>query len=100
MICYLLVSKIWPKIPLTKSRKNLWAVINELRHTLGWADAVIARRGEYSLDENVVWEYDARSTNTVVLRLGEFLPGVYSDWVLDVGRELTALSNQTINHSK
>jgi hypothetical protein len=63
------------------------------RNALGWEGSVIALRGAYQLDPNITWEYDVREARSHGAVSGNFLAGIYSDWALEVGRELEVLHN-------
>jgi tetratricopeptide (TPR) repeat protein len=77
-----------------RANKTIWFHAESLRKALGWASSVIALRGAYQLDPDVIWQYDIAEARAQGAFRGEFLKGVYSDWVLEVGRELEALSGQ------
>jgi hypothetical protein len=55
---------------------------------LGWQSSVMALRGAYQLDPNAIWQYDMIEARAKRNFQGEFLKGVYSDWVLELGRTL------------
>ena len=74
-----------------RARKAIWKLVESLRHALGWASSVIALRGAYSLDPNVTWEYDVQTLRDAGKPSRQFLEGVYSDWALDVARELSSV---------
>jgi hypothetical protein len=78
-----------------RARKMVWEHANTLRELLGWQDAVIALGGAYQLDPQTTWQYDIREARALKMFNGEFLAGVYSEWVLEVGRELETLSDNS-----
>jgi tetratricopeptide (TPR) repeat protein len=82
---------LYPDVGYEKSRKNLWALVKLLRRALGWDESVLSLRGAYQLDPSVLWEYDVSEARVRGNFRGEFLSGVYSDWALEVGRELQEL---------
>jgi tetratricopeptide (TPR) repeat protein len=76
----------------SRARKMIWEHASALRVALGWQGALIALRGAYQLDPSAQWQYDIRDSRTARSFSGEFLAGVYSEWVLEVGQELAQLS--------
>jgi Flp pilus assembly protein TadD len=72
-------------------RQSVWKLVNGLREALGWQDSVLSLRGAYQLDPNVSWSYDVREARDRGKPEAEFLKGVYSDWALEVGRQLELL---------
>jgi tetratricopeptide (TPR) repeat protein len=77
-----------------KARKNVWTLVQTLRNALGWKDSVISLRGAYQLDPKASWEYDIDEARETRKFRGEFLAGVYSNWALEVGRELSELHGE------
>jgi tetratricopeptide (TPR) repeat protein len=71
-----------------KARGGIWNLVKTLRQALGWQNSVIALRGAYQLDPNATWQYDMFEARAKRDFQGEFLKGVYSDWVLEIGRTL------------
>jgi tetratricopeptide (TPR) repeat protein len=71
-----------------KARGGIWNLVKTLRQALGWQNSVIALRGAYQLDPNATWQYDMTQARAKRNFQGDFLKGVYSDWVLEVGRTL------------
>jgi tetratricopeptide (TPR) repeat protein len=71
-----------------KARGGIWNLVKTLRQALGWQNSVMALRGAYQLDPNATWQYDMKDARAKRDFQGEFLKGVYSDWVLEVGRTL------------
>jgi tetratricopeptide (TPR) repeat protein len=71
-----------------RANKAVWKLVETLRHALGWASSVIALGGAYQLDPNVTWEYDVAALRARGGTSKKFLEGVYSEWALEVGREL------------
>jgi tetratricopeptide (TPR) repeat protein len=71
-----------------KARGGIWNLVKTLRGALGWQNSVMALRGTYQLDPNVTWQYDMQEARDKRIFQGEFLKGVYSDWVFEVGRTL------------
>ena len=73
-------------------RQAVWKLVNGLRDALGWAGSVLSLRGAYQLDPNATWDYDMREVRERGGGVsGEFLKGVYTDWALEVNRELERL---------
>jgi hypothetical protein len=85
-------------------RQAVWKLVNGLRGVLGWADSVLALRGAYQLDPGALWEYDIAEARAIGVFNGEFMSGVYSEWVLDLGRSLEELGDDAradgLNHSR
>jgi tetratricopeptide (TPR) repeat protein len=79
-------------------RQSVWKLVNGLREALGWQDSVLALRGAYQLDPNASWTYDVREARDRGQPEGEFLKGVYSDWALEVGRQLEMLHSEQPHH--
>jgi tetratricopeptide (TPR) repeat protein len=79
----------------SRARKMIWEHASALRVALGWQGALIALRGAYQLDPSAQWRYDIRDLRTARSFSGEFLAGVYSEWVLEVGQELAQLSSES-----
>jgi tetratricopeptide (TPR) repeat protein len=79
----------------SRARKMIWEHSSALRVALGWQGALIALRGAYQLDPSAQWRYDIRDSRTARSFSGEFLAGVYSEWVLEVGQELAQLSSES-----
>ena len=79
----------------SRARKMIWEHASALRVALGWQGALIALRGAYQLDPSAQWRYDIRNSRTARSFSGEFLSGVYSEWVLEVGQELAQLSSES-----
>ncbi len=77
-----------------KARGAIWNLVKTLRQALGWQNSVMALRGAYQLDPNVTWQYDMRDARAKRKFQGEFLKGVYSDWALEVGRELAGMRGE------
>jgi tetratricopeptide (TPR) repeat protein len=71
-----------------KARGGIWNLVKTLRGALGWQNSVMALRGAYQLDPNATWQYDMQDARAKRNFQGEFLKGVYSDWVLEIGRTL------------
>ncbi len=71
-----------------KARGGIWNLVKTLRQALGWQNSVMALRGAYQLDPNVTWQYDMQDVRAKRNFQGDFLKGVYSDWVLEIGRTL------------
>jgi hypothetical protein len=84
---------LYPNVDLAKARKSIWMLVKFLREALGWSSAVIAMRGAYQLDPHAIWQYDVREFRATATQVTDFLPGVYSDWALEVGRELGNLTD-------
>ncbi len=84
-------SALYPDAPHAKARKSLWALVKLLRQALGWGDSVLSLRGAYQLSPAVTWEYDVAEARVGGGFRGDFLSGVYSDWALEVGRDLQEL---------
>jgi tetratricopeptide (TPR) repeat protein len=80
---------LYPEATRAAARKNVWALVKLLRRALGWEGSVLALRGAYQLDPSVTWEYDVAEARARGEFNGAFLSGVYSDWVLDVERDLS-----------
>jgi hypothetical protein len=59
---------------------------------LGWEAAVLSLRGAYQLDPNVTWDYDIAEARAIRRFHGEFLKGVYSNWVIETGQFLAELT--------
>lgn len=55
---------------------------------LGWEGSIQALRSAYRLDPEAEWQYDVAEARARGEFSGEFLAGVYSEWALEVGREL------------
>ena len=81
----------------SRARKMIWEHASALRVALGWQGALIALRGAYQLDPSAQWRYDIRDSRTARSFSGEFLAGVYSEWVLEVGQELAQLSLESVS---
>ncbi len=85
-------------------RRATWKLVNGLRDALGWADGVLALRGAYQLDPGAIWEYDIAEARASGVFNGEFMSGVYSEWVLDLGRSLEQMGEDAradgLNHSR
>jgi tetratricopeptide (TPR) repeat protein len=81
-------------------RQSVWKLVNGLRKALGWQDGVLALRGAYQLDPDVTWSYDVREARDRGQPEGEFLKGVYSDWALEVGRQLEMLYPEQRHHQE
>jgi tetratricopeptide (TPR) repeat protein len=77
-----------------RASKTVWFHAENLRKAFGWAGSVQALGGAYQLDPDVTWQYDVAEARERGAFRGEFLKGVYSEWALDVGRELEMLSNR------
>lgn len=75
-----------------KRRKAVWKLVNGLRQALGWEDSVLALRGAYQLDPQATWLYDVAEARVKREARAEFLAGVYSEWAIEVGRELQDLA--------
>jgi tetratricopeptide (TPR) repeat protein len=75
-----------------KARASIWNLVKPLRQALGWHNSVMALRGAYQLDPNATWQYDMTDARAKRSFQGEFLKGVYSNWVLEVGRTLEGSS--------
>jgi tetratricopeptide (TPR) repeat protein len=82
---------LYPNATHERARKSVWMLVKFLRDALGWEGSVIALRGAYQLDPTVTWQYDVREARSHGAVQSDFLAGVYSDWALEVGRELEAL---------
>ena len=72
-------------------RQSVWKLVNGLRVALGWRESVLALRGVYQLDPQITWLYDVRQAREQGQLEREFLKGIYSDWALEVGRQLEAM---------
>ncbi len=85
-------------------RRAVWKLVNGLRDVLGWAQGVLALRGAYQLDPGAIWEYDIAEARAKGVFNGEFMSGVYSEWVLDLGRSLEELGDDAradgLNHAR
>jgi DNA-binding SARP family transcriptional activator len=89
---------LYPDVTHERARKSVWMLVKFLRTALGWDGAVIALRAAYQLDPNVTWQYDVREARAHGAVQGDFLAGVYSEWALEVGRELEALHDKGRHH--
>jgi hypothetical protein len=74
-----------------RANKTVWFHAENLRKAFGWAGSVQALGGAYQLDPDVTWQYDVAGSRERGAFRGEFLKGVYSEWALEVGRELEML---------
>jgi tetratricopeptide (TPR) repeat protein len=83
-----------------RARKAIWGHANALREALGWRNAIKALGRAYELDPDAVWSYDIRLARKAGSFSGEFLKGIYSEWALEVGRELEALSADSESKQK
>jgi tetratricopeptide (TPR) repeat protein len=92
---------LYPEATHERARKSVWMLVKFLRTALGWDGAVIALRAAYQLDPNVTWQYDVREVRTQGTVQGgvqtDFLAGVYSEWALEVGRELGKLTDSAVS---
>ena len=77
-----------------KARGAIWNLVKTLREALGWQNSVMALRGAYQLDPNATWQYDMTDARAKRSFQGEFLKGVYSDWALEIGRELAEMRGE------
>jgi tetratricopeptide (TPR) repeat protein len=77
-----------------RASKTVWFHIENLRKAFGWSGSVQALGGAYQLDPDVTWQYDIAEARERGAFRGEFLKGVYSEWVLEVGRELEMLGGR------
>ena len=85
---------LYSGLPYAKRRRQaIWNLVDKLREALGWQNSVLALRGIYQLDHQAVWRYDIAEARQRGEFSGEFLAGVYTDWVLEVGRELQELAS-------
>lgn len=83
---------LYPEVGEAKRRRQaVWKLVDKLRETLGWQDAVLSLRGAYQLDPKATWHYDIAEARHKGKFTGEFLAGVYSEWALEVGEELRGL---------
>jgi tetratricopeptide (TPR) repeat protein len=88
-----IAAAIYPEVfEAAKRRKLIWKLVNGLREALGWEDSVVALRGAYQLDPSALWHYDIAQARAKGEFAGEFLAGVYSQWVIEVGQELQNLA--------
>jgi tetratricopeptide (TPR) repeat protein len=78
-----------------RARKMVWEHAKAVRELLGWQNAVVNLGGAYQLDPSARWQYDIREARASGVFRGEFLSGVYSDWALEVGRELSDLKEDS-----
>jgi tetratricopeptide (TPR) repeat protein len=76
-----------------RASKTVWFHTENLRKAFGWSASVQALGGAYQLDPDVTWQYDVAEARERGAFRGEFLKGVYSEWALEVGRELEMLSD-------
>jgi hypothetical protein len=74
-----------------RASKTVWFHSENLRKAFGWTGSVQALGGAYQLDPDVTWQYDVAEAREHGAFRGEFLKGVYSEWALEVGRELEML---------
>jgi tetratricopeptide (TPR) repeat protein len=74
-----------------RASKTVWFHTENLRKAFGWTGSVQALGGAYQLDPDVTWQYDVAEARERGTFRGEFLKGVYSEWALEVGRELEML---------
>jgi tetratricopeptide (TPR) repeat protein len=81
---------LYPDVTHKRARKSIWMLVKFLRDALGWEGSVIALRGAYQLDPNVTWAYDMREARSHGAVQSAFLEGIYSNWALEIGRELEA----------
>lgn len=81
-------------------RQSVWKLVNGLRGALGWQESVLALRGAYQLDPHITWLYDVRQAREQGQLEREFLKGIYSDWALEVGRQLKALRSDQRSHQE
>jgi tetratricopeptide (TPR) repeat protein len=79
-----------------RANKAVWKLVETLRHALGWNSSVIALGGAYQLDPNVTWQYDVAALRERGGTSKKFLEGVYSEWVLEVGRGLQVGTNDLL----
>jgi tetratricopeptide (TPR) repeat protein len=76
---------------LRRAGKTVWFHAENLRKAFGWDSSVTALGRAYQLDPDVTWQYDIAEARERGAFRGEFLKGVYSEWALEVGRELEML---------
>jgi hypothetical protein len=77
-----------------RASKTVWFHSENLRKAFGWTGSVQALGGAYQLDPDVTWQYDVAEARERGAFRGEFLKGVYSEWALEVGRELEMLTGR------
>ncbi len=75
-----------------RARKAIWKFSDQLRHALGWQNAVQALRGAYMLDQDAIWQYDITEARAAGVFQGEFFKGVYSSWAIETAQSLEGLS--------
>jgi tetratricopeptide (TPR) repeat protein len=89
----MIIDALYPdKVGQANARQAIWQLVKMLRKSLGWDGSVRSLRAAYQLDTEVIWEYDVAEARAQGSFKGEFLAGVYSDWVFEVGRQLEMLS--------
>jgi tetratricopeptide (TPR) repeat protein len=74
-----------------RAGKTVWFHAENLRKAFGWDSSVTSLGRAYQLDPDVTWQYDVAEARERGAFQGEFLKGVYSEWALEVGRELEML---------
>jgi hypothetical protein len=81
-----IIDALYPeKTNMRRASQALWALVKQLRESLGW-DASIQNKGEaYILGQDKVqWHYDARQAKDK----SRLLEGVYSKWINDIRQNL------------
>lgn len=86
-----LIEYLWPQSDPKQKRQALWQLVQELRHILGWPGSIEALGKLYRLDRHSIWEYDVAEARSKRKAHAGFLEGIYSEWALEVAREIEEL---------
>ena len=83
---------LWPK---SDRKRGAWAVkrtAQRLRDALGWPACISIIKGRVQLEARTIWKYDTNEFRAHPTRpVPAFMPGVYSEWVLEVAARLEDL---------
>jgi DNA-binding SARP family transcriptional activator len=77
-----IIDALYPeKTNMRRASQALWALVKQLRESLGWDDSIQDKGKAYILGQDkVMWQYDAAKQKNK----SRLLEGVYSNWIQNI----------------
>ena len=90
---------IWPDCDRKRGEWNVKSTARRVRESFGWSSCISISKGRVQLEARTIWEYDTHEFRAHPTRpVPAFMPGVYSEWALEVAARLEdLLEPRTLN---
>jgi hypothetical protein len=76
-------------------QKSLSNLVSNLRKRLGWQQSIRSHGGQYTLDPDTIWHYDAQKARSSKTPKPDFMSHLYREWALEIRQELENLGQTT-----